>query len=665
MPDRRLGLFAVFHCNLFFSSIEEQDRPVVIDRCYRPILDAAERFGLPLGFEATGLTLEIANAVAPDFLARLRRLCAAGTVEFVGSGQSQLIGPLNAPEVNRNNLTLGLKTAGELLGLRPRLALVNEQAWSAGLVGHYLDAGFAGVILDYENPRAACRLPGECAYRPGRVAGPDGRSIPVLFNQCVAFQKFQRHAHGELGLADYLDYLGARVGCGPVFSLYCSDAEIFDYRPGRFEAEAELAEEGEWNRIDRLFEALSRDERFVFLSPSAALAAGGDPKQAELLAVTAASHPCVVKKQPKYNISRWAVTGRDDLRLNAAVNLLAAATPPLDLKDPASRRAWKQVLALCSSDYRTHITDRRWRKLGRTPVLRRAMADLDAAMVAALPPFPEAVDPPAGVAVDGRRIVLTTAAAVVVLNARKGLAVTEAVFPAVDPRPLAGHIPHGYFEDISLAADFFTGHMTFEAPGRPKVTDLLAVWPRYVVRDGLVTVGFVADLPLGRLRKTVMVHADAPRLDIAYDFELSRPLSGSLRLFHVTLPPWSYDRESLYFRASQGGPTETFSTVGQTVDHGRAVSFLVSASQGLGASDGVVELGDKDKGLRLCLETPGYRPLGLVTCRAVDGTFFFRLAFSVLEMDETSRPGARGRRRLALRFSMTAFTASAGAPDAR
>lgn len=658
MAKRPLGLFTVFHCNLLFSSIEEEDRAAVVARCYHPILDAAERFHLPLGFEATGLTLEAANAVDPAFVARLRRLCAAGTVEFVGSGYAQLIGPLAAPEVNRNNLTLGLAVAERLLGVRPRLALVNEQAWSAGLVGHYCDAGFAGVILDFENPRAACRLSGECAYAPVRAAGPDGRTIPVLFNQCVAFQKFQRHAQGELELTEYLDYLGSKVGCGPIFSLYCSDAEVFDYRPGRFETEAELADEGEWNRIARLFEALGGDARFAVVSPSAALAACGDPERAELLPITSAAHPCVVKKQLKYNITRWAVTGRDDLRLNAAVNTLAAAALPLDPHDPSSQRTWKHVLALSSSDYRTHITDRRWRKLGRDPVLRRTFAALDAAMAAALPPYPRATAPPAGVRVAGDRITLATAAAVVTLDARKGLAVTAAVFPDVDQRPLAGLIPHGYFEDISLAADFFFGHFAFEAPGRPKVTDLIPVTPAYAVGDGHVTAGFTADLPLGRLRKTVTIFADAPRLDIAYDFDLTRPLFGSLRLLHVTLPPWSYDRETLFFRASQGGGPETFPIAGQDVEHGRAVSFLVSASQGVGATDGVVELGDKDKGLRVRVETPGYRPLGLVTCRAVDGTFFFRLAFSALETDETSRPGVRGRRRLALRFSLTAFAAS-------
>ncbi len=41
-----------------------------------------------------------------------------------------------------------------LIGVRPRLALVNEQAYSAGLVGLYLDAGYEALLMDWDNPSA-------------------------------------------------------------------------------------------------------------------------------------------------------------------------------------------------------------------------------------------------------------------------------------------------------------------------------------------------------------------------------------------------------------------------------------------------------------------------------------------------------------------------------
>ena len=38
--------------------------------------------------------------------------------------------------------------------MKPTLALVNEQAYSGGLVGHYLDAGYRALLMDWDNPSA-------------------------------------------------------------------------------------------------------------------------------------------------------------------------------------------------------------------------------------------------------------------------------------------------------------------------------------------------------------------------------------------------------------------------------------------------------------------------------------------------------------------------------
>jgi hypothetical protein len=43
-----LNLFALFHLNLAFSSIEEENRAEVIRRCYWPLLDLAQAHG-PIG----------------------------------------------------------------------------------------------------------------------------------------------------------------------------------------------------------------------------------------------------------------------------------------------------------------------------------------------------------------------------------------------------------------------------------------------------------------------------------------------------------------------------------------------------------------------------------------------------------------------------------------
>src|SRR5882724_2536252 len=80
-----LHLFAVFHLNLAFSSIEESERSLVIERCYWPLLALAATHG-PVGIEATGYTLEEIEIRDPAWVRRFRDLVQAGKAELIGSG---------------------------------------------------------------------------------------------------------------------------------------------------------------------------------------------------------------------------------------------------------------------------------------------------------------------------------------------------------------------------------------------------------------------------------------------------------------------------------------------------------------------------------------------------------------------------------------------------
>src|SRR4051812_43080582 len=87
-----LSLFAFFHLNLAFSSIEEERRGEVIARCYWPLLKLSERH--VIGMEISGYSLEEIAARDPAWLRRARELIAFGRIELIGSGYSQMIGPL-------------------------------------------------------------------------------------------------------------------------------------------------------------------------------------------------------------------------------------------------------------------------------------------------------------------------------------------------------------------------------------------------------------------------------------------------------------------------------------------------------------------------------------------------------------------------------------------
>ena len=87
----------------------------------------ARKYNLPFGIEATGHTLETVTAIDPAWIEELRRLMTEGNCEFVGSGYSQVIGPLVHAEVNATNLRIGYQVYEHMLGFRPNIALVNEQ----------------------------------------------------------------------------------------------------------------------------------------------------------------------------------------------------------------------------------------------------------------------------------------------------------------------------------------------------------------------------------------------------------------------------------------------------------------------------------------------------------------------------------------------------------
>lgn len=245
-------VFAFFHLNLAFSSIEEERRGAVIRQCYWPLLGLAERAG-PLGVEMSGYTLEEIAARDPEWIAAARALIAKGRIELIGSGYSQMIGPLVPARVTAENLRLGNDIYKRLLGVSPRVALVNEQAYAAGLVGLYREAGYDAILMDWENPSANHpEWSREIQHLPQRARGADGRDIALIWSNTTLFQQLQRFAHGDIALEDYLSVLRRRRGDGPrALCLYASDAEIFDFRPGRFKTEERLSGDSEWKKLEQ------------------------------------------------------------------------------------------------------------------------------------------------------------------------------------------------------------------------------------------------------------------------------------------------------------------------------------------------------------------------------------------------------------------------------
>ncbi len=634
--------YTVFHINMAFSSIEEEDRATVIDCCYWPLLKLAEE-GYPIGIEATGYSLRAIQAIDPDWIASLKKLIEKDSVEFIGSGYTQMIAPLMPAGMTRKNLKLGNDNYLELLGVQPKIALINEQAYSPGLLPLYKGAGYQAVMMDWSESASHIKnWQKQWSWRPQMLAGEDGVTMPVVWSDAISFQKLQRYAHNDIDASEYLEFLNLQLEAGTVaFPLYSSDAEVFDYRPGRFGSETKLADMSEYQRIQILLQVIQRSGVVKLGTPSDALKTL-EPNSKPIFLDTAAA-PVPVKKQRKYNLLRWAVSGRDDLSLNTACWRIYSK---MVSNDSSTDEEWRRLCRWWASDLRTHITEKRWAKLmGEIRAYHEQTGSCDAVARQSSPKIN--TNPDVSVREEGRYIIVEGHNFHVCLNTRRGMAIQSMGFgayrPAIAGGPLEngliGTLAHGFYDTIEFGADFYTGHYVSEPASRHKVTDLVPCSPEVSQRDGHVIL--TAKLSIGSqvIEKKLDIDVSKGCVEVSYCPSFSLPRDGSARFGHLKLNPRAFDPATLYFACQNGGVKreryELWEQGLKSVDHGVPVSRLVSATTGLGLTDGVLELGDKEHFVRLVCDRADVAACGMITAKEVGDSFFMRAALTLAESDET------------------------------
>ncbi|TXI21054.1 MAG: glycoside hydrolase family 57 [Roseateles sp.] len=638
--------FMIFHLNLAFSSIRTELRPQVIRQCYWPLLHLVERKGLPLGLELTGWTLAQIAELDPAWVQTFARLLREGRCELIGSGWTQMIGPLAPYEANRWNQRLGREAYQQHLGVLPDIVLVNEMAYSTGMVDVYAEAGYRGLVMDRDNVRLALGLDhAPIAATPTHAQGCGDTALPVVWGDSILFQSLQRVVHGDKSMDEYLAYVRRRAERdGTVLPIYCNDAEIFDFRPGRFRTEAALSGDSEWARLEQLCERLEADLGLTWLSPTAVMNAVDQqlPHRAALLSSVA--HPIPVKKQAKYNINRWTVTGRDDLALNSDCHRLSAALVAAGNQDPND---WRTLCELWASDLRTHITEERWQQAlsKRADFLQKL--GLTSSMPANAPRVWQDLNEfaaPAGLEISkddsGIQLRLRTACVDLSLNLRRGLSITALAFASRDWRPVIGTLSQGYFDSIALGADFYSGGVLLESPvNRERQADLEWVQPEFACSGVQLFIRVRLPFAGGTLEKRLALDMAAERLTLSYHFEgLARP-QGTLRVGILTLLH-EHLQAPIRLSCRQGGPLAEHFTLDQLATHGQAASTLVSSSAGLGATDGRLCLEDAQGPLLALRWDPGScAAVPMLTHQPASPHPFTRLKFSLAELDDTAKAG--------------------------
>lgn len=626
-----LQLYTLWHLNLAYSSIEEERHHAVIENCYWPLLNLAIERSIPLGIELPAWTLNKISELDPKWVEALKEQIERGKVELVGSGWTQLIGPLVPGQVVEKNLALGQEFYFKALGVMPTIGLVNEQAWSPSLVPIYNKVGFSAVVMEWENP-ASIHSDWHRSWRYfPQLAMGGGEKIPLIWNHSIAFQKMQRLAHGEISFQEWREWVMNHDHPNELRSLciYGSDAETFNFRPGRFKTEEKLTCD-EWKIIGDALQNIGQD-KIEHVLPSKVLNGHIDPQE---LSLESSSSPVPVKKQPKYNVVRWACGGRDGPGINSlCLEIYRGMKASLS---SVTEDDWRELCELWASDARTHLTQKRWEKFqARLNLAYEKWSKKSTISSSSNGQLTNQFR----INQAGRFLTIDSSDIHLKLNMKRGMTIDELKFHAISDQWLLGSLHHGHFDDVSWSADFYSWETVLELPGKAKVTDLEPCEAIITEIDGELTISTNITTVLGPIKKAIIVKSSPkPSISLELTFLWKEIPVGSLRMGDLIVNPDFFARDSLFVRTHLGGyePETHRYPPGLSVEHGKAWSALISSQYCLGVTEGVLEFGDAKVTL-LAEQMQGYcHAPAMVTCLDVADTFIYRIQFSAREIDDTS-----------------------------
>lgn len=631
--------YSIYHANLAFSAIEEAEIPTVIDKCYSPLLDLVETLHVKIGLELSGFTLEKIQRYRPQWIARFKLLCKNHEMELIGSGYMQLIGPLVPYEVNIKNQKIGLETYHNILGITPKIAYINEQTFSKSLIDVYHEAGYEAIAMEWNNAFSIHpKWKKSYAYTPA-IAEGISQNLPILWTDSILFQQFQRTIHNEQTFDDYFNfftnYIPPKHKCIP---LYSSDLEIFNYRPGRFETEANLSTH-EWDRTKEML--ILVQQKGIFELPFTVL--HSYVSQNNILSLTNGANPIIVKKQDKYALGRWSACGRDANYINTlCYNYLVL------LDEKSTTHQWKELLQCWGSDYRTHTTVKKW-QLAIETLESKLKNTLSTKTLPLLENDVELIH-------SGHKIVFEKEGLKIAFLEHKGLAL-EAMYIQGVKQPF-GTIKHGELSHIGYVADFFTGSSVIESSQTKKVSDLVLV-SHYQFEKmaqniySLSTTIHMKDIAteykcwtINTLTQTVM---------LSIDLKLHTFIRGSIRLGTFTLLPQKASN-GLYYSCHNGGKnTEKYSLVNTEIKHHLSKSLLQSSSSGIGATEGKIVFANSTHDFAtLSIDQQKSSPLIMLQNTINFNKYLTRVFFSVQELDDTLKINDKKCERiLSLRYTIT------------
>ncbi len=573
--------FFLFHLNLAFSSIEYDQHLEVINKCYLPLLETFSQQKVKFAIELSGWTLNRILQVAPEWIEFLKDLIENKKVEIVGSGYSQIIGPLVPYEVNVKNHQIGLIEYKKILGITPKTVLVNEMAFSNDMAEIYQEIGYENMIMDGDNLSLSLgKKKSDFFQTKYGVGNKKEKLIKLLPTDSIIFQKFQRVAHSEISINEYMDYLYKILSKknNIVFPLYCNDAEVFNFRPGRFDEEAQI-EFDEWEIIKNILELIKNLDNHQIEFPSDVCNSWKDD-ELEIFYINNLSYPVPVKKQKKYNLARWSVTGRDDANLNSSCYSIYNELIKTSNKNYDD---WLNLLFLWSSDHRTHLTPSKWKNIKKLIQEDRPNNHIEEFYI-----NDSNKDLSKYIVNEKQYINVSTEHLFAKLNKNKGMAIMD-LGPIIegDNICLVGTTEHGTFDNIELGADFFSGALVIQNMDTSQLfSDLQKVEPAIKFTNKKIEISCKLKINNEKIIKKIEILLDKPIIKVSYDLSKLVQSKETIRLSAATIKTKDLKNIDFKVRSKAGGKKIHEYILDREFNHGSAVSHRVSSTSGLPSTDG-------------------------------------------------------------------------------
>jgi hypothetical protein len=119
----------------------------------------------------------------------------------------------------------------------------------------------------------------------------------------------------------------------------------------------------------------------------------------------------------------------------------------------------------------------------------------------------------------------------------------------------------------------------------------------------------------------------------------------------LTFNPGAFERDSIYLATVNGGEEfEVFSLAGARLAQGDPVDLRISSSHCLGATDGWISLGDREKGIAVINDRNSLYSVPMVHYQETKKSYYLRVYNSLCEKDETSNQLWRGHCRYRITY---------------